>query len=89
MTDFRLPNNPDQYSKTYEEFRNREIEKALALRLQYGQEIELDYRTRLIVQSTNGARWRVLVTDEGVLYTTPVKQEPIDFAGSAFTPAFG
>lgn len=88
-SDQRLPTPPEVYDREFESFRNRAIEQELARRLEYGREIELDYRTRLIVQSPNGARWRLLVTDDGEVYTVPTRQEPIEFAGSAFTPAFG
>ncbi len=68
-----LPKPGDRYSRTEEEQRNREIEKADRENFKRFQDIELQPPrggrpgTRIILRSPDGSRWALSVDDMGSL----------------------
>ena len=67
----RLPRPPDQYSATIEGQRNLVIEKADGLSHKKNRDIEVGVG-RLILQSPNGTRYQITVSDAGVVGASAV-----------------
>ena len=68
----RLPEPREEYNRTAEIFNNIAQEEADRSNFKHFEDIDLANNERLIMVSDNGTRYRVTVTDSGVLGTTTV-----------------
>jgi hypothetical protein len=68
----RLSPPPPEYDRQQETVRNLSLENADRSNFKHFEDIDLANNERLIMVSDNGTRYRVTVTDSGVLGTTTV-----------------
>ena len=66
----RLPVPPPTYSAEREVVRNGIIERADTMNRKRGQDLEVSGSERLILSSPNGTRWKLTVSNAGVLTAT-------------------
>lgn len=68
----RLPLPPRDYNLQIETLRNQTIEQADLINQKINQDVEIADGQRLIVRSANGSRFKIVVSDAGVLSATSI-----------------
>ena len=68
----RLPEPQPEYDRTAEIFKNVSIEEADRSNFKHFEDVDLANNERLIIQSADGTRWIITVSDAGVVGTTEI-----------------
>lgn len=67
-----LPMPAFQYDAGIESLRNQSLEQADLMNLKRNQDIEIVSDQRIILRSANGTRYKIVVSDAGVLSTSAI-----------------
>lgn len=68
----RLPVPSIEYTPSVENMRNQTIENADALNYKVNKDVEITGDQRLIIKSADGSRFKIVVSDAGVLSATSI-----------------
>ena len=68
----RLPVPSIEYTPSVENMRNKTIENADALNYKVNKDVEITGDQRLIIKSADGSRFKIVVSDAGVLSATSI-----------------
>ena len=67
-----LPVPSIEYTPSVENMRNQTIENADALNYKVNKDVEITGDQRLIIKSADGSRFKIVVSDAGVLSATSI-----------------